>query len=126
MRSTAGMILLVASLAASALTQATYVRAGTKFDGEWSVVVVTRTGPCDAAYRFSGQIVNGIIQYNGGLGPIDFSGRVRPNGAAFLRVSSGSNYAVAQGRLRARNGSGNWRGQGPQGFCAGTWSATRT
>jgi hypothetical protein len=89
-RNTAGTILLAATVTAVALTQATHVRAAGKFDGTWSVAVYTRSGPCDAAYRFSGQIVNGVIVYNGGLGPIDFSGRVRPNGAASLRVASGS------------------------------------
>jgi hypothetical protein len=93
-RNTAGTILLAATVTAAALTQATHVRAAGKFDGNWSVAVYTRSGPCDAAYRFSGQIVNGVIVYNGGLGPIDFSGRVRPNGAAYLRVASGSAFAV--------------------------------
>jgi hypothetical protein len=97
-----------------------------KFDGNWSVVVVTRSGPCDAAYRFSGQIFNGAIAYGGGLGSVDFAGRVRPNGAALLRVSSGANYAVASGRLGAARGSGTWRGQSSSGRCSGVWSATRS
>ncbi|HXR35671.1 MAG TPA: hypothetical protein VN754_06970 [Candidatus Binataceae bacterium] len=122
-RMTAGTVLLAATVAASALTQATYVRAATKYDGAWSVVIYTRTGPCDAAYRFSGQITNGIITYTGG--PVDFTGRVRSGGAAYVRVSSGSNYAVAHGRLAVRRGSGVWHGQGPNGYCTGTWSATR-
>jgi hypothetical protein len=117
-RNTAGTILLAATVTAAALTQATYVRAASKYDGSWSVVVVTRNGPCDAAYRFSGQIVNGAIVYNGGLGPIDFAGRVRSNGAAILRVSSG--------RLGAARGGGSWRGQSSSGRCSGVWSATRT
>ena len=71
-RNTVSTILLAATVTAAALTQATYVRAATKFDGNWSVVVYTRSGPCDAAYRFSGQIVNGVIVYNGGLGPDRF------------------------------------------------------
>jgi hypothetical protein len=125
MRNTAGMILLAATVTAAALTQATYVRAASKFDGNWSVVVMTRSGPCDAAYRFSGQIFNGAIAYGGGLGSVDFAGRVRPNGAALLRVSSGANYAVASGRLGAARGSGTWRGQSSSGRCSGVWSATR-
>jgi hypothetical protein len=123
---TAGAIFLAASLVAVALTQATYVRAATKFDGEWSVVVVTRSGPCDASYRFSGQIVNGAIIYNGGLGPIDFAGRVRPNGTAYLRVASGENFALASGRMTPTRGKGIWRGKSADGICAGTWSAVRT
>lgn len=116
-------VALAALVGASVLTQPTRLRAGSKFDGAWSLVVMTRTGPCDAAYRFSGQIVNGVILYNGS--GVDFTGRVRPSGSAFLQVSSGSNYAVARGRLTVRSGSGTWRGQTPNGHCTGTWRATR-
>jgi len=119
-----GAIVLAATVAASALTQATYVRAATKYDGAWSVVIYTKTGPCDAAYRFSGQITNGIIYYTGIFG-IDFSGRVRPGGAAYARVSSGPHYAVANGRMSVTRGGGVWHGHGPNGSCAGTWVATR-
>jgi hypothetical protein len=122
-RNTAGTILLAATIAASALTQATYVRAATKFDGNWSVVIVTRSGPCDASYRFSGQIVNGNIGYGGG--GVDLVGRVRSNGAAFVRVSSGSSYAVGSGRLNATHGSGVWRGVSSGARCSGVWSASR-
>jgi hypothetical protein len=62
-----GAIVLAATVAASALTQATYVRAATKYDGAWSVAIYTKSGPCDAAYRFSGQITNGIIYYSGAM-----------------------------------------------------------
>jgi hypothetical protein len=124
MRNTAGTILLAATVTAAALTQATYVRAAGKFDGNWSVVVYTRSGPCDAAYRFAGQIVNGAIVYNGG--GIDLAGRVLSNGAASLRVSSGSAYAVASGHLSGTRGSGTWYGQAGGGRCAGNWVAQRS
>jgi hypothetical protein len=123
-RNTAGSILLAATVTAAALTQATYVRAAGKFDGNWSVVVYTRSGPCDAAYRFSGQIVNSMIAYNDG--GIDLAGRVLSNGAASLRVSSGSAYAVASGHLTASRGAGTWYGQASGGRCAGNWVAQRS
>lgn len=123
-RYNAATILFVATIAAAALTQATYVRAATKYDGAWSIVIVTRAGPCNAAYRFSGQIWNGIIYYSSG-GPINFNGRVRSSGAAWVRVSSGSNYALGHGRLTVGRGSGTWRGQTPDRYCTGTWTATR-
>jgi hypothetical protein len=119
-----GAIVLAATVAASALTQATYVRAATKYDGAWSVVIYTRSGPCDAAYRFSGQITNGIISYNGAFG-IDFTGRVKPGGAAWARVSSGPHFAVASGHMSVTRGGGIWHGQGPNGRCSGSWVATR-
>ena len=77
-RNTAGAILLAATLAAAALTQVTDARAASNYDGAWSIVVYTRTGPCDASYRFSGQIVNGVITY-GSLG-VNLAGRVRSGG----------------------------------------------
>ena len=80
MRNTTSTILLAATVAAAVLTQATYVRAATKFDGNWSLVVYTSSGPCDASYRFAGQIVNGAVVYGGG--GVQVYGRVRPNGAA--------------------------------------------
>jgi hypothetical protein len=122
-RTHVGGILLAATLAAAALTQATYSRAATKYDGSWSLVVYTRHGPCDQSYRFSGQIVNGLIEYSG---VVNLSGRVRPGGAAYARVTSGANYAVAYGHMTATRGSGVWRGQAPSGFCSGIWAATRS
>jgi hypothetical protein len=124
-RNSATTILLAATVTAAALTQATYVRAATKFDGNWSVVVYTKNGPCDAAYRFSGQIVNGAIAYGGG-GGVEVSGRVRPSGAASLRVSSGAAYAVASGHLNPARGAGHWYGQASGGRCSGTWVAQRS
>jgi hypothetical protein len=119
----AATVLVAATIAASAVTQATYVRAATKFDGAWSVVVFTRSGPCDPTYRVSGQIVNGEISYS--YGSVDVVGHVKPSGVVSVRVTSGSNYAVGSGRLTATSGSGTWHGRGPDGYCSGTWSATR-
>ena len=45
------------------------------FDGPWSVLIVTRSGPCDQSYRFGVQIANGVVYYSGG-GPVSVSGRV--------------------------------------------------
>ena len=120
---TTSTILLAATVAAAILTQATYVRAATKFDGNWSLVVYTRSGPCDASYRFAGQIVNGAVVYGGG--GVQVYGRVRPNGAASLRVSSGSAYAVGSGHLTATHGAGSWYGVASGGRCSGSWVATR-
>ena len=87
------------------------------------LVVYTRSGPCDASYRFAGQIVNGAVVYGGG--GVQVYGRVRPNGAASLRVSSGSAYAVGSGHLTATHGAGSWYGVASGGRCSGTWVATR-
>src|SRR5262249_60310561 len=88
MRNTTSTILLAATVAAAILTQATYVRAATKFDGNWSLVVYTRSGPCDASYRLAGQIVNRAAGYGGGRragygpGPPPGAGSLRGAGGA--------------------------------------------
>jgi hypothetical protein len=94
------------------------------FDGPWSVLVVTRNGPCDQAYRYGVTIIRGVVYYAGG-GPVSLTGRVSPSGGVTVRVSSGPQYAIGTGRLSRSTGSGSWRGQGPSGVCTGVWSATR-
>jgi hypothetical protein len=123
-RNTAGAMLLAATFAATALTPATYVHAGTKYDGQWSVIVYTANGPCDASYRFSGQIVNGEISY--AYGSLEVTGHVETSGATSVRVTTGSAHGEAHGQMTAMHGSGTWSGDGPDGRCAGTWIATRS
>jgi hypothetical protein len=94
------------------------------FDGPWSVLVVTRSGPCDQAYRYGVTIARGVVYYAGG-GPVSLTGRVSPSGAVTVRVSSGPQYAVGSGHLSRSSGRGSWRGQGAGGTCSGVWSATR-
>jgi hypothetical protein len=123
-RKAGATLLLTAAVTAAALAQATCAGAASSFDGNWSLAVFTRTGPCDASYRFGGRVVNGAIVYSG-IGGIAVTGRVGPNGAVWLRVSSGASYAAASGWLKAQTGSGFWRGQSSSGHCTGTWTATR-
>jgi hypothetical protein len=94
------------------------------FDGPWSVTVVTRSGPCDPSYRYGVTISRGVVYYAGG-GPVNLTGRVSPSGSVTVRVSSGPQYAIGSGRLSRSAGGGSWRGQGPNGACAGVWSASR-
>jgi len=94
------------------------------FDGPWSVLVVTRSGPCDQAYRYGVTIARGVVYYAGG-GPVSLTGRVSPSVAVTVRVSSGPQYAVGSGHLSRSSGRGSWRGQGAGGTCSGVWSATR-
>jgi hypothetical protein len=80
------------------------------FDGPWSVVVTTRSGACDASYRYGVMIRGGNVSYVGG-GPVS--------------VSAAGQSAVGSGRLSNGRGGGTWRGQGGSGSCSGTWSATQ-
>ncbi|HKA79845.1 MAG TPA: hypothetical protein VKD43_07405 [Xanthobacteraceae bacterium] len=94
------------------------------FDGPWSVVVVTKSGPCDQSYRYGVMIRGGFVSYLGG-GAVSVSGRVNPAGHVSVNVSSGGQSALGSGRLSNGRGGGTWRGQGPQGTCSGTWSASQ-
>jgi len=94
------------------------------FDGPWSVIVMTRSGSCDATYRYGVTISNGTVYYAGG-GPVSITGRVASSGAVSVRVSAGSQYAIGSGRLSQNRGGGSWRGQGSSGTCSGVWSASR-
>ena len=93
------------------------------YAGSWSVLVVTTSGNCDKAFRYSVNIArNGVITYGG---PSDFtaSGRVAANGAVRVRIARGSDYAQGSGRLRGARGSGSW--ESPSGGCRGRWQADR-
>src|SRR5689334_20841272 len=115
-----GFALLVAAAATAA--SAGVASAATPYDGRWSVVIQTRQGACDAAYRYGLVIVNGIVGYDGG--GLDVRGRVGPGGAVRVRVSSGRSYADGSGRLSRTNGSGTWKGVG-NGVCSGYWYAEK-
>jgi len=71
--------------------------ARTAYDGQWSVLIVTNSGPCDRAN----------------------------NGAVKVRVWAGQQGASGTGRLSRTDGSGTWRGTGSMGTCSGVWSAER-
>ena len=115
-RNTTSTILCAATVAAAILTQATYVRAATKFDGNWSLVVYTRSGPCDASYRLAGQIVNGAVVYGGG--GVQVYGRVRARHICGSRAARPMPWAPAIG-------AGSWYGVASGGRCSGSWVATR-
>jgi hypothetical protein len=99
-------------------------RATDAYDGNWSVVISTQSGPCDPSYRFGVQIINGNIVYEGG-GVGNAQGKVAPNGAVWVHVAAAGNQAAGEGRLSRDVGAGTWRGQGPGGTCAGSWQAAR-
>jgi hypothetical protein len=105
-----------AALTATATTNA----AAPRFDGAWSVSIVTEKGDCDRGYRYPVRITNGVL-VNGGNDPFTISGRVAPSGAITVKVSHGDKSAIGSGHLAGDAGEGLWQG----GACSGTWSAER-
>ena len=98
--------------------------AGTNFDGNWSVLIMTSSGPCDQSYRFGLSIRNGDILYNGSA-PVNLNGRVSGNGSLRVHVSAGAQSANGAGRLSRDYGRGHWRGSSASDVCAGSWTAER-
>jgi hypothetical protein len=94
------------------------------FDGSWSVVIYTQSGGCGPSYRYGVRIVNGRVVNDIG-DAVDLQGRVSPNGAIRVSVSSGGQQANGEGRLSRAAGGGTWRGEGSAGSCAGVWQAAR-
>jgi hypothetical protein len=93
------------------------------YDGSWSVLIITQSGPCERAYRYGVQISNGRVF--GGDGSANLQGRVAQNGAVRVSVSAGDQRADGSGRLSRDRGSGLWQGQGSSGTCTGRWEAQR-
>jgi hypothetical protein len=110
----------VALIASSATFAATPSFAVPRYDGLWSVSIVTKKGDCTASYRYPMRIANGLLA-NGGDLVLTVSGKVAPSGAIIVKVSSGTTSAVGSGRLAANVGSGSWRGAS----CSGSWTAER-
>ena len=94
-----------------------------RFDGRWSVVIITDAGSCDRAYRYGVQIDRGRVFYNGGS--VALSGRVDPRGRVSVSLRSGESGAYGSGRLTGSTGAGYWRGTSQNASCSGRWQAQR-
>jgi hypothetical protein len=116
--------LIAAALAgAAALPTLAGAQVQPGYDGLWSVVIVTKSGQCDAAYRYPVRITNGNLG-NAGSTPINISGKVGKNGAVVVTVNAGDKSATGKGRLGGASGAGSWSGNG-NGACSGIWEAER-
>lgn len=111
---------LIAASAALLAAPATSNAASPRYDGIWSVSIVTEKGDCDRGYRYPIRISHGVL-VNGGADPFTISGRVMPSGAITVTVSAGDKSATGTGRLAGNSGEGFWKG----GSCSGSWSAER-
>src|SRR5437762_11208427 len=96
----------------------------TNYDGNWSVLIVTNSGPCDRGYRYGLSIRGGRVFYQGSAS-VNVDGQVSNNGLVRVRVSAGSQGASGWGRLGPDFGSGSWRGVGSSDTCSGTWTAEK-
>ena len=91
-----------------------------RYDGIWSVSIVTKKGDCIASYRYPMRIANGVLG-NGGDIALNISGKVTDEGAVRVSVSHGDSRAIGSGKLAANTGRGSWRTTS----CSGLWTAER-
>jgi hypothetical protein len=115
---------VVVGLALFATLEPSPASARTPYDGNWSVLIVTNSGPCDRAYRYGLSIRNGSVFYEGSAA-VNVAGRIGKGGQVKVRVWSGRQGASGSGRLSRDHGSGKWRGTGSMGTCTGSWTAER-
>ncbi|MDF2813768.1 MAG: large exoprotein involved in heme utilization or adhesion [Microvirga sp.] len=111
------------ALIAGSLAPTSAVAQGTRFDGTWSVEVVTEKGACDRAYRYSVIVQNGRARY-GGPENFDIRGQVRTNGSVSASISRGQDRANVTGRLSGKFGTGTWTTSGGR-VCSGDWNAEK-
>lgn len=109
-----------AFMAASITLAAAASFAMPRYDGLWSVSIVTTKGDCIASYRYPMRITRGMLA-NGGDIAINVSGKVAANGAVTVVVSHGDTRASGSGRLAANAGNGRWK----TSSCSGSWTAER-
>jgi hypothetical protein len=110
----------IALIAASVTLATTPGFAMPRYDGIWSVSIVTKRGDCIASYRYPMLIDHGVLA-NGGALAINVSGKVAASGAIKVTVSSGDKSATGSGRLAGNSGGGSWSGAS----CSGFWTAER-
>jgi hypothetical protein len=115
-----GIVCAVLAASATFAASATSNAAAPRYDGVWSVSIVTERGDCDRGYRYPIRISHGTLA-NGGSDPFTISGKVAPSGAITVTVSHGDKSAIGSGRLAGDAGAGYWKG----GSCSGTWTAER-
>jgi len=111
---------LLARIVASAIIASTASFAVPRYDGLWSVSLVTEKGDCDRGYRYPIRISNGMLA-NAGDNVFTITGRVVGTGAITVTVSAGGRSATGSGRLAGDMGMGSWTG----GSCSGSWTAER-
>ena len=95
-----------------------------RFDGSWSVLVITEEGSCDRAYRYPIRVENGDLRYQGDAS-FNISGQVEGSGKVKVNISRGNQSANGSGQLSEKQGAGKWQGKSPTDQCSGRWEAER-
>jgi hypothetical protein len=116
----AAALAIAGTMVASAIIASSASFALPRYDGLWSVSIVTEKGDCDRGYRYPIRISNGLLA-NAGDSVFTITGKVGGTGAITVTVSGGGRSATGSGRLAGNAGMGSWMG----GSCSGSWTAER-
>jgi hypothetical protein len=116
----AAIIAIASTIMATEILASSASFAVPRYDGLWSVSIVTEKGDCDRGYRYPVRISNGTLA-NAGDTIFSITGKVVGSGAVTVAVSAGGRSAIGSGRLAGNIGTGSWSG----GSCSGSWSAER-
>ena len=98
-------IAIAGTILANATVTSTASLALPRYDGLWSVSIVTEKGDCDRGYRYPVRISSGTLA-NGGDSVFTISGRVGGSGAITVTLSAGGRSATGSGRARRQYGRG--------------------
>ena len=114
----------VALLAGLTIIAATPALAQSRYDGLWSVLIITEKGTCDRGYRYPLRIARGRVNHaDPASSSFTIRGNVASGGAIRVSVSRGQQSANGTGRLSRSAGAGRWRTT--SGQCSGIWTAER-
>ncbi len=94
--------------------------AASRFDGNWSILIVTENGACEV-YRFGVQVINGRVSTTDGGARL--SGAIANSGAVNISLSQGQDTARATGKVSGGFGRGRWTS--PTRQCSGRWEADK-
>jgi hypothetical protein len=96
-----------------------------RFNGIWSVQMVTESGLCDRTYGYTLAIDSGVVRYVPAPGdsPTTVTGQVTSDGSVDLDFRRSIAKADASGQLKANRGSGWWKLN--MLGCSGRWVAQR-
>ena len=120
LRGLSGLVLL----AWLTITAATPAFAQSRYDGLWSVLIITERGTCDRGYRYPLRIARGRVNHaDPASSSFTIRGNVASGGAIRVSVSRGQQSANGTGRLSRSTGAGRWRTS--SGQCSGIWTAER-
>jgi hypothetical protein len=111
---------IAAAIMAGTIVASTASFAVPRYDGLWSVSIVTEKGDCDRGYRYPIRISNGTLA-NAGDTMFTVTGKVAGTGAVTVTVNAAGRSATGSGRLAGNIGTGSWSG----GACSGSWTAER-